>query len=158
VTLATVPIHNLLTLWDTLQRATVMLNRLDDVFDQEPEQGHDRSRLRPVRNLTGHVSFRNVGFRYGGPEAPAILQDITLEVPAGKTIAIVGRSGSGKTTLAKCLAGLLEPTKARSSSTDSISRRSTIATCAADRLRAPGLVRVRRQHRPQHRFGDDEPT
>ena len=111
VTLATVPIHNLLTLWDTLQRATVMLNRLDDVFDQEPEQGHDRSRLRPVRNLTGHVSFRNMGFRYGGPEAPAILQDITLEVPAGKTIAIVGRSGSGKTTMAKCLAGLLEPTE-----------------------------------------------
>ena len=111
VTLATVPIHNLLTLWDTLQRATVMLNRLDDVFDQEPEQGHDRSRLRAVRNLTGHVAFRNVGFRYGGPEAPAILQEITLEVPAGKTIAIVGRSGSGKTTMAKCLAGLLEPTE-----------------------------------------------
>jgi ABC-type multidrug transport system fused ATPase/permease subunit len=52
-----------------------------------------------------------VGFRYGGPEAPAILQDITLEVPAGKTVAIVGRSGSGKTTLAKCLSGLLEPTE-----------------------------------------------
>jgi ATP-binding cassette subfamily B protein len=63
-----------------------------------------------VRSLTGHVSFNRVGFRYGGPEAPPILQDITLEVPAGKTIAIVGRSGSGKTTLAKCLAGLLEPT------------------------------------------------
>jgi ATP-binding cassette subfamily B protein len=110
LTLATVPLHNMLLLWDILQRAAVMLNRLDDVFEQEPEQGHDRSRLRPVRGLTGHVSFRNVGFRYGGPEAPAILQDITLEVPAGKTVAIVGRSGSGKTTLVKCLAGLLEPT------------------------------------------------
>jgi ATP-binding cassette subfamily B protein len=110
LTLATVPLHNMLSLWEILQRATVMLNRLDDVFEQEPEQGHDRSRLRPVRGLTGHVSFHNVGFRYGGPEAPAILQDITLEVPAGKTVAIVGRSGSGKTTLVKCLAGLLEPT------------------------------------------------
>jgi ABC-type bacteriocin/lantibiotic exporter with double-glycine peptidase domain/CRP-like cAMP-binding protein len=110
LTLATVPLHNVLLLWDILQRATVMLTRLDDVFEQEPEQGHDRSRLRPVRGLTGHVSFRNVGFRYGGPEAPAILQDITLEVPAGKRVAIVGRSGSGKTTLVKCLAGLLEPT------------------------------------------------
>ena len=89
----------------------MLLNRLDDVFEHEPEQGHDRSRLRPVRSLTGHVAFRNVGFRYGGPEAPAILEDITLEVPAGKTVAIVGRSGSGKTTLAKCLAGLLEPTE-----------------------------------------------
>jgi ATP-binding cassette subfamily B protein len=39
------------------------------------------------------------------------LQSITLDVPAGKMVAIVGRSGSGKTTLAKCLAGLLEPTE-----------------------------------------------
>src|SRR5262249_14492313 len=58
-----------------------------------------------------HVAFRDIGFRYGGPEAPPILQNITLEVPAGKIVAIVGRSGSGKTTLAKCLAGLLEPTE-----------------------------------------------
>jgi ATP-binding cassette subfamily B protein len=111
LTLATVPISNLLLLWDSLQRSTVLLNRLDDVFQQEPEQGHDRSRLRPVRSLTGHIAFRHMGFRYGGPEAPPILQDITLEVPAGKTVAIVGRSGSGKTTLAKCLSGLLEPTE-----------------------------------------------
>jgi ABC-type bacteriocin/lantibiotic exporter with double-glycine peptidase domain len=111
LTLATVPLHNFLILWDVIQRGTVMMNRLDDVFEQEPEQGYDRSRLRPVRGLTGHVSFRTVGFRYGGPEAPPVLHDITLDVAAGKTIAIVGRSGSGKTTLAKCLAGLLEPTE-----------------------------------------------
>jgi ATP-binding cassette subfamily B protein len=111
VTLASVPLQNLLLLWDTLQRATVVLDRLDDVFEHEPEQGHDRSVLRPVRSLTGHVQFQRLGFRYGGPEAPPILQDITLQVPAGKTVAIVGRSGSGKTTLVKCLAGLLEPTE-----------------------------------------------
>jgi ATP-binding cassette subfamily B protein len=98
-------------LWDSLQRATEVLDRLDDVFEHEPEQGHDRSALRAVRSLTGHVAFQRVGFRYGGPEAPPILQDITLQVPAGKTVAIVGRSGSGKTTLVKCLAGLLEPTE-----------------------------------------------
>src|SRR4029434_264128 len=108
LTLATVPISNLLLLWDALQRSTVLLNRLDDVFEQEPEQGHDRSRLRPVKSLTGHITFRHLGFRYGGPEAPPILQDITLEVPAGKTVAIVGRSGSGETPLAKSPAGLLQ--------------------------------------------------
>jgi ATP-binding cassette subfamily B protein len=111
VTMASVPLNNLLMLWDVLQRGRVFLDRLDDIFEHEPEQGHDRSRLRPVRTLTGHVSFQKLGFRYGGPEAPPILQDITLEIPAGKTVAIVGRSGSGKTTLAKCLAGLLEPTE-----------------------------------------------
>jgi ABC-type transport system involved in Fe-S cluster assembly fused permease/ATPase subunit len=153
VTLATVPIHNLLTLWDTLQRATVMLNRLDDVFDQEPEQGHDRSRLRPVRNLTGHVSFRNVGFRYGGPEAPAILQDITLEVPAGKTIAIVGRSGSGQDhagQVPRRLAGAdrrHDPVRRTGSQDAQLPR-----PAPADRVRAPGFVRIRRHHRPQHRL------
>jgi HlyB family type I secretion system ABC transporter len=111
VALSTVPIRNLLVLWDNLQRCDVLLNRLDDVFQHEPEQGHDRSVLRPVRSLAGQVTLRNVGFRYGGPEAPAILERVTLDVPAGKVVAIVGRSGSGKTTLAKCLSGLLEPTE-----------------------------------------------
>ena len=153
LTLATVPISNLLLLWDILQRATVLLNRLDDVFEQEPEQGHDRSRLRPVRSLTGHITFRHVGFRYGGPEAPPILQDITLDVPAGKTVAIVGRSGSGKTTLAKCLSGLLEPTDGadplrRIGPQDAQLSRSS----AADRIRPAGRLRVCRHHRPQHRI------
>jgi ATP-binding cassette subfamily B protein len=111
VALSTVPIRNLLVLWDNLQRCDVLLNRLDDVFQHEPEQGHDRSVLRPVRTLAGHVTLRNVCFRYGGPEAPAILEGLTLDVPPGKVVAIVGRSGSGKTTMAKCLAGLLEPTE-----------------------------------------------
>jgi ATP-binding cassette subfamily B protein len=110
VALATAPIRALLALWDSLQRATVLLDRLNDVFEHEPEQGADRTALKPVRSLEGHLSFRGLGFRYGGPEAPPILQDITVDVPAGKTVAIVGRSGSGKTTLAKCMAGLLEPT------------------------------------------------
>jgi HlyB family type I secretion system ABC transporter len=111
VALSTVPIRNLLVLWDNVQRCEVLLNRLDDVFQHEPEQGFDRSLLRPVKGLIGQVSLRGLGFRYGGPEAPAILDNLTIDVPAGKTVAIVGRSGSGKTTLAKCMAGLLEPTE-----------------------------------------------
>jgi ATP-binding cassette subfamily B protein len=111
VGLANGPIGTLLSLWDNLQIATVLLDRLNDVFEQEPEQGADRSRLAPVPTLEGRVALRKVGFRYGGPESPAILDGITFEVPAGKRVAVVGRSGSGKTTLVKCLAGLLEPTE-----------------------------------------------
>jgi HlyB family type I secretion system ABC transporter len=110
VALANVPITTLLNLWDNFQLATVLLGRLDDVFQQEPEQGRERRRLQPVRTLEGRIGLRGVGFRYGGPESPAILDGITLEVPPGRMVAIVGRSGSGKTTLVKCLAGLLEPT------------------------------------------------
>lgn len=111
VALANAPIVNLLSTWDGLQVAQLLLNRLNDVFEPEPEQGTDRSKLIPVRSLEGRVAFQNMGFRYGGPESPAILEGISLDIPAGKMVAIIGRSGSGKTTLIKCLAGLLEPTE-----------------------------------------------
>jgi HlyB family type I secretion system ABC transporter len=111
VALANVPILALLTIWDNWQHSAVLLNRLNDVFEQEPEQGADHSRLTPVRSLEGRIVLNNMGFSYGGPESPAILQGISFDVPPGKFVAIVGRSGSGKTTLVKCLAGLLEPTE-----------------------------------------------
>jgi ATP-binding cassette subfamily B protein len=101
----------LLSMWDQLQLASVLLNRLNDVFEQEPEQGEDHARLRPVKTLRGAVRFNDVWFWYPGPHATPILESISFDVAPGKTVAIVGRSGSGKTTLAKCLAGLIEPTR-----------------------------------------------
>jgi HlyB family type I secretion system ABC transporter len=100
-----------LGVWDNLQFATVLLNRLNDVFEQEPEQGRDRSRLTPVHSLEGRIELRGVSFKYGGPEAPNILSDIKLDLAPGRMIAFVGRSGCGKTTLVKLIAGLLEPTE-----------------------------------------------
>jgi HlyB family type I secretion system ABC transporter len=111
VALANAPILTLLTIWDTWQHSAVLLNRLNDVFEQEPEQGADHSRLIPVRTLEGRIAAHNVGFSYGGPESPEILKGISFDAAPGRLVAIVGRSGSGKTTLVKCLAGLLEPTQ-----------------------------------------------
>src|SRR5262249_47343904 len=85
--------------------------RLEDIFQQVPEQGHDRSRLIPVKSLEGRIAARNLTFRYGGSESPPILENLNFEVPPNTMVAIVGRSGSGKTTLIKRLAGLLEPTE-----------------------------------------------
>lgn len=111
VALANGPITVLLLMWDNLQLSTVLLERVNDVLEQEPEQGADHSKLAPVRSVSGQVTFQNMGFRYGGPESVPILEGINLVVPAGRRVAIVGRSGSGKTTLVKCLAGLIEPTE-----------------------------------------------
>jgi ATP-binding cassette subfamily B protein len=111
VALANAALLTLLPVWDSVQHASVLLNRLHDVFETDPEQGADHTRLRPVRSLEGRIRFQNLGFQYGGPESPKILEGISFDVPPGKTVAIVGRSGSGKTTLIKCLAGLMEPTE-----------------------------------------------
>ncbi|MFL6529168.1 MAG: peptidase domain-containing ABC transporter, partial [Chthoniobacterales bacterium] len=100
-----------LGVWDNMQLASVLLNRLNDIFEQEPEQGRDRSRLTPVHSLEGRIEIRNVSFKYGGPEAPNILSNISLDLAPGRMIAFVGRSGCGKTTLIKLIAGLLEPTE-----------------------------------------------
>ncbi len=110
VAMANAPILTLLSMWDNWQFAAVLLNRMNDIFESEPEQGHDHSALQPVRSLEGRVRLQNLSFQYGGPDSTKILDDITLDLPAGKTVAVVGRSGSGKTTLVKCLAGMLEPT------------------------------------------------
>ena len=111
VLLANASVATGLLLWDELQYASVLLNRLNDILEEEPEQGSDHSHLTPVSTLEGRVELRGVGFHYGGPITMPILEAISLTVEPGSTVAIVGRSGSGKTTLVKCLAGLLEPTE-----------------------------------------------
>jgi HlyB family type I secretion system ABC transporter len=103
-------ILRVLGVWEKMQQAAVRLNRLTDIFEHEPEQGHDRSQLLPVHSLEGRIQLRGVSFKYGGPESPDILKNITLELVPGRMVAFVGRSGSGKTTLVKLIAGLLEPT------------------------------------------------
>jgi ATP-binding cassette subfamily B protein len=110
VVLANAPTIAMLAVWDQLQYSSILLGRLNDILEHEPEQGDDHSALRPVPTLEGAIAFHGMGFHYAGPVPVPILQDITLEVAPGTSVAIVGRSGSGKTTLIKCLAGLFEPT------------------------------------------------
>jgi HlyB family type I secretion system ABC transporter len=110
VVLANAPIVTVLAIWDQLQYSSILVGRLNDILEQEPEQGQDHGALLPVPSLEGRIAFRAVGFHYPGPVEVPILEGITLEAEPGRSVAIVGRSGSGKTTLIKCLAGLLEPT------------------------------------------------
>ncbi|MBD3971305.1 ATP-binding cassette domain-containing protein, partial [Xanthomonas citri pv. citri] len=57
---------------------------------------------RVIERATGDVEFRNVTFTYPGRDVPA-LRNINLKIPAGKTVALVGRSGSGKSTIASLI-------------------------------------------------------
>ena len=58
--------------------------------------------------VAGHVRFENVSFTYPGADREA-LRDVSLDVPAGSTLALVGETGSGKTTLGSLVARLYDP-------------------------------------------------
>ena len=110
VLLANGPLRTLLSLWDQLQYVGVLLARVQEVHQQEPEQEPDAS-LAPVAELAGHVRIREVSFHHAISPERKILDRISLDVPAGSTVAFVGRSGSGKSTLLRCMAGLLRATE-----------------------------------------------
>ncbi len=107
VLLAIAPLSSLLGTWDRWQMSRVLLGRVQDIFDYGAEQEGDPETYRPVPTLAGRITIR--GARLHFPQAPSapILSDITVDIEAGTTVALVGRSGSGKSTLVKCLAGLL---------------------------------------------------
>ena len=108
------PLMGLVGLWNLLNDAGVAMERLGDVLDIPPEQkpGELASRI-VLPDLKGEIRLDGVYFRYGGSDAPYVLENLTLDVKPGELVAIVGRSGSGKTTLAKLLVGFYPPTEGR---------------------------------------------
>ena len=71
-----------------------------------------RSGDQPPAGLSSGIELQGVGFRYPGTERDA-LSGVDLQLPAGRTVALVGANGAGKTTLVKLLTGLHEPTTGR---------------------------------------------
>ncbi len=90
-----------------VQRGTASLGRMRAVLEAEPAIKNEPPFAEPAR-FAGEVRFRNLSFSYR-PGLPPALQGISLDVPAGTTVAIVGRTGSGKSTLLSLLPRLLDP-------------------------------------------------
>ncbi|MEA2196095.1 MAG: ATP-binding cassette, subfamily bacterial HlyB/CyaB [Solirubrobacteraceae bacterium] len=107
ILLANAPLGTLLGLWDDWLQSKVLLGRVQDIFDYGEEQPGGPGAYRPVPTLEGRISVRSARFHYPQSPSAKILDGISVEIPAGSTVAIVGRSGSGKSTLVKCLTGLL---------------------------------------------------
>ncbi|MGB3201838.1 MAG: ABC transporter transmembrane domain-containing protein [Nodosilinea sp.] len=106
------PVLALANLWDELQEVLISVERLNDVFETEPEESAQNPML-VLPRIEGDVVFEDVTFRYGPDEDRNTLQNLTFHGLTGQTIAIVGRSGSGKTTLVKLLEGLYHPVSGR---------------------------------------------
>ncbi len=94
--LAYAPLKTLANLNASLQEGLAAAQRLFALIDVEPHIV-DAPDSRELAVDKGAIAFEHVRFSYG-PEIPA-LADISLEVPAGKTVALVGPSGSGKSTI-----------------------------------------------------------
>lgn len=84
---------------------------VDEIKRSEQTRQHRRNR--PTSQLAAapnKLILENVGFRYDD-DMPEVLRDISIEIPFGSTVAIVGSSGAGKSTLVDLILGLIEPTR-----------------------------------------------
>src|SRR5438132_410134 len=92
------------------QRATASGERIFQIMD-EPEEIADRPGAVELPAGGGNLRFDRVGFEY--MEGRAVLEDIDLAVPAGRTIALIGHTGSGKTTLTSLVPRFYDATAGR---------------------------------------------
>jgi len=90
-----------------VQRGAAAMQRIDEVLSVEPSIA-DAPAARSIDALRGEVEFRRLSFRYGSDAANHVLADISLRIPAGTSIGIVGPMGSGKSTLASLIPRLYE--------------------------------------------------
>ncbi|MCW9009261.1 ABC transporter transmembrane domain-containing protein, partial [Marinobacter sp.] len=100
------PLTGLAEVIDLFERAMASTRRILDLL-AEPVNVRDEAGKSLEQPVRGKVSFNQVSFRYAGSGAG--IQDITLSVPAGNTLALVGATGSGKSTLIKLLLRFYDP-------------------------------------------------
>ena len=95
-----------------VQRGTASLGRLNEILRQHPDVVDPAGERGEFVDIRGDIEFQGVAYSYPGSSRPAV-EDITLQIPAGQTVAILGRTGSGKTTVAHLVARLFDPQKGR---------------------------------------------
>lgn len=93
------PLKSLTNVNAQFQRGMAACQTLFSILDMETEKDEGTVEIERVK---GHIAFDHVTFSYPGKETPS-LHDISLSIPAGHTVALVGRSGSGKSTIANLL-------------------------------------------------------
>ena len=100
------PIRQVTSVHSKIQKGLAAAYDVFETMDESPEQDHGT--YSPER-VEGHIEFDQVSFRYRD-QLDNVLEDITVDVPAGQSVALVGRSGSGKSSLVSLLPRFYEYT------------------------------------------------
>ena len=105
------PILRMAQLWQDFQQARIAVDRLGDILNTPTEPAFNPART-TLKRIGGRVVLDDVTFRYR-PDGPEILRRVSLDIPAGSVVGIVGASGSGKSTLAKLVQRMYAPESGR---------------------------------------------
>jgi ATP-binding cassette, subfamily B, bacterial len=104
------PVRDFAKYTGRLAKASAAGERILELLDREPEI-RDRAGAIRVERARGELRFEGVGFHY--PDGSAVLRGLDLEIPAGRSVALVGPSGIGKSTIAGLVLRLYDPTEGR---------------------------------------------
>ncbi|MCT0224362.1 peptidase domain-containing ABC transporter [Synechococcus sp. CS-1328] len=102
------PLVKLVSTWQQFKRCNEQLRLVADVVDRTTEQTEEEATNIPMPPLQGHVQITDVTFRFN-EDAPRVLHGVTLDVPTGAFVGMVGGSGSGKSTVLKLLPRFYRP-------------------------------------------------
>ena len=105
------PLTQLLNVGVSVTASLALFARIFEYLDL-PVEVDDPARPADVAHVTGHLRLEDVTLTYPGSPAPAV-EGVTLDVPAGTSLALVGATGSGKSTIAGLIARLHDPTAGR---------------------------------------------
>jgi len=92
------PVRNLSNSWEAVQESLAGFERVAEMLNETPDVLPPENPIPLKKPVRGEIRFDNVFFRYN-PEEAFVLENINLDIPAGKTTALVGPTGVGKSTL-----------------------------------------------------------
>lgn len=101
------PVQTLIQATQAIQELRTQMERVEDVMEYPSDDTEDRE-ITVYDKLGGSLQMKDVTFGYS-PLAPALIEDFSLSLERGQSVAFVGASGCGKSTLAKLLSGLYKP-------------------------------------------------
>lgn len=105
------PVKQIARINANLQKGGAALSRIFELLDVNTELKESENPVY-LKEFRDRIVFEKVSFSYG-PDSPVVLDDISINMPVGSVVALVGETGSGKSTLANLLARFYDPTCGR---------------------------------------------